>query len=144
MHHNDRVNRDEEMPVSAPSLKTERHCTHFQLWSCCLGSILWHEAKLPSKPLGIHINCGLANRPVSLAHKLVGNNSTCLKNQISENWFVSWRWLPLLYRGTDRPRIFATQKYPVFTPSMLAWGVTVTIRTNVFSKNIIFNNIFMY
>lgn len=80
MHHNDRVNRDEEMPVSAPSLKTERHCMHFQPGRLLLGkySLRWNKAAFP---LGIHINCGLANRPVSLAYKLVGNNSTCLKTQ---------------------------------------------------------------
>lgn len=80
MHHNDRVNGDEEMPVSAPSLKTERHCVHFQPGRLLPGkySLRWNKAAFP---LGIHINCGLANRPVSLAYKLVGNNSTCLKKQ---------------------------------------------------------------
>lgn len=61
-------------------VKRERHCMHFQLGRLPLSEVFlrWNKAAFP---LGIRINCGLANRPVSLVYKLVGNNSICLKNQ---------------------------------------------------------------
>lgn len=61
-------------------VKRERHCMHFQLGSLLLSEVFvrWNKAAFP---LGIRINCGLANRPVSLVYKLVGNNSICLKTQ---------------------------------------------------------------
>lgn len=62
-------------------VKRERDIACIFSWGgCCSAkcSLRWNKAAFP---LGIHINCGLANRPVSLVYKLVGNNSTCLKNQ---------------------------------------------------------------